>query len=135
MMRAGCRGFSHQVRVSVEVRLRSPGDELNATALQAKAVVGARCHSVDVAYTPLRHAHIGEKEIHADRLLPVEWVMLSRWDHDSGVVEFCLEYLDDRTETAADDDSFESLEDAEHYATVRFNLSADDWCDGTPLPL
>jgi hypothetical protein len=39
--------------------------------------------------TPLRHAFVGgEQEAHGERLLPVAWVMLSRWDHDSGEVEF-----------------------------------------------
>lgn len=85
-----------------------------------------------MAYPPLRHAHIGEKEIHCDRLMPVEWVVLGRFDHDSGVVEFCVEYLDDRTEIAAEDDSSGSLVDAEHYASGQFGLSADDWRDGAP---
>ena len=39
--------------------------------------------------------------------------MLSRWDHDSGATEFCVEYLDRQTEIAAEDDSFDSLAEAE----------------------
>jgi len=85
-----------------------------------------------VAYTPLRHAHVGESDIHRDQLLPVEWVMLSRWDHDSGATEYCVEYLDRQTQIAAEDDSFDTLAEAERHAVKQFNLPADDWHDGVP---
>ena len=77
-----------------------------------------------MAYTPLRHAYVGETKIHGDRLLPVEWVMLNRWDHDSGDIEFCVEYLDRASEIAAQDESFDSLAAAERYATEEFQPRA-----------
>jgi hypothetical protein len=58
--------------------------------------------------------------------------MLSRWDHESGEVEFCVEYLDRATETAAEDESFDSLAEAERHAAEQFDLGLDDWHDGTP---
>ena len=87
-----------------------------------------------MAYAPLRHAHVGETAIHGDRLLPVEWVQLSRWDHASGVIEYCVEYLDGACEIAGEDVSFDSLEAAERHAATEFGLRSDDWRDGVPTP-
>jgi hypothetical protein len=87
-----------------------------------------------MAYTPLRHAHVGETAIHGDRLLPVEWVLLSRWHHESGAIEYCVEYLDGACEIAGKDASFDSLADAERHAAAEFSVGPDDWHDGFPGP-
>jgi hypothetical protein len=85
-----------------------------------------------MAYTPLRYAFVGEQEAHGERLLPVAWVVLSRWDHDSGEVEFCVEYLDRAAEVAGEDESFKSLADAERHASERFSIEPHAWREGMP---
>jgi hypothetical protein len=83
-------------------------------------------------YTPLRYARVGEATVSGDRLLPVEWVMLARWEFSSGDDEFCVEYLDAAGETAGDVAHFPAVEEAEQHATAEFGLASDDWRDGHP---
>lgn len=85
-----------------------------------------------MAYRLLRHARVSEVEVHPDRLAPVEWVVLSHWDHDSGETEYCVEYLDSGGGDARDDGSFGSLAEAERHASREFDLTADDWREGGP---
>jgi hypothetical protein len=75
-----------------------------------------------MAYAPLRHAHVGETAIRGDRLLPVEWVQLSRWDQESGAIQYCVEYLDGACEIAREDVNIDSLEEAERYPATEFGL-------------
>jgi hypothetical protein len=87
---------------------------------------------VSQRYTPLRHARVGEAEVSGDRLLPVEWVVLARWEFGTGVTEFCVEYLDAAAEIAGKDAHFHSEEEAERHAASEFGLVPDDWRDGHP---
>ena len=86
-------------------------------------------------YTPLRHARIGEATVSGDRLLPVEWVMLARWEFSAGDNEFCVEYLDAAGETAGDDAHFRAEEDAERHAAAEFGLHAKMACAGPGVGL
>ena len=83
-------------------------------------------------YTSLRFAHIGEMTVGGDRLLPVEWVMIARWDFSAGGEEFCLEYLDTAAEIAGEDAHFKTEEEAEQHAAAEFGVRPDDWRDGHP---
>jgi hypothetical protein len=49
-----------------------------------------------MTYTPLRYARVGEANSSGDRVRPVEWVVLGRWDLSSGTVQFGVELSDDR---------------------------------------
>jgi hypothetical protein len=83
-------------------------------------------------YTPLRHAHIGETRVGGDRLLPIEWVMLARWDFGPKGTEYCVEFLDAATEIAGEDAHFPTEEEAEQHAMSEFGLSVAEWRDGPP---
>jgi hypothetical protein len=83
-------------------------------------------------YTPLRYAHVGETEVLGDSFLPIEWVQIGQFDYDSGLVEYCVDYLDDRTEEAAEDDMFASFEEALRHATQKYGLEATAWLEGRP---
>ncbi len=65
-----------------------------------------------------------------DHLLPVEWVLLARWDFEDADRHFCVEYLDAAGETAAEDDYFVSERDAGRHAEAKFPLA--EWHEGVP---
>ena len=87
---------------------------------------------MSLAYTPLRHAYVGESGVRRDRVMPVEWVMVSRWNPRPQGVEFCVEFLDACGEVAGDDACFRTEQDAERYAAAEFGLTPEDWRDGAP---
>ncbi len=85
-------------------------------------------------YVPLRYARVGETGISGDRLLPVEWVMLSRWDFDTTETHFCVEYLDSSVQIAGEDTVFRTEQEAERHAIAEFHLAQPEWRDGVPRP-
>jgi hypothetical protein len=52
-----------------------------------------------MAYSPCVTRTLAKQQSTGDRLLPVEWLLLSRWDHDSGAIKYCVEYLDMESES------------------------------------
>ena len=72
--------------------------------------------------------------MHGDRLLPVEWVMIARWEFASGLTEFCVEYLDASGETAGEDVHLRSEQEAEQHAAAEFGVVHSDWRGGHPTP-
>ena len=65
-----------------------------------------------------------------DHLLPVEWVLLARWDFEEADTHFCIEYLDSACEIAAEDDYFVTEEAAVRHAEATFALA--QWREGVP---
>ncbi len=87
---------------------------------------------VSHSYTPLRNTHIGETSVTGDRLLPVELVLLAKWDFGPKGTEYCVEFLDAATENAGEDAHFAAEEEAERHALSEFGLSDAEWREGPP---
>lgn len=86
----------------------------------------------DHRYTPLRYAHVGETDVAGGRPLPVEWVMLARWEFEAAEPHYCVEYVDAAGETAADDDCFGTEEEASRHTVRALRLAGPEWHDGVP---